>query len=133
MLYKTCCYCKRKLKLNEKCSRCSKIRNEVYDKNSRDKEAQVFYNSRDWKLTRKKVMSKYNYLDLYALKVLGKLVQADVVHHIVEFREDKSKALDVSNLIPLSHQSHNLIHALYDKSKQSKNETIQLLKKLLQM
>lgn len=131
MLYKTCSTCKKKLKLNEKCEKCSKNRNKFYDKHQRDKESQTFYNSKEWKKTRAYVMSKYNYIDLYALKVLGKLVQADVVHHIEEYKDNKKKALDVSNLIPLSHQSHNMIHGLYDKGEKSKKETIKLLRKLL--
>lgn len=131
MLYKTCNKCKRKLKINEKCKYCLKEKNKIYDSFKRNSESRAFYNSNEWKITRDFIMNKYNYLDLYALKVLNKIIKADVVHHIVEYREDKTKALDEFNLIPLSHTTHNLIHTLYNRSEETKKDIIKLLKSLL--
>jgi hypothetical protein len=47
----------------------------------------------------------------------GEIVIADTVHHVIEFKSNKTKALDISNLISLSNSTHAFIHQLYKKDK----------------
>lgn len=130
MLYKTCNLCKKRLRLNQKCSECNNKRNILYDKNKRNLISKKFYDSVAWRKKRNYILNKYNYLDVYALKVLGKIVKADLVHHIIEYNEAPQKGLDDDNLIPLSQQNHNMIHSLYEKNKK---ETVKLLKSLVEI
>jgi hypothetical protein len=48
----------------------------------------------------------------------GEMVAADTVHHVIEFKTDKTKALDINNLISLSNSTHAMIHQLYKKDKE---------------
>lgn len=119
MLYRTCSNCKKKLQLKEKCS-CRKEYNKLYDKRFRNKEARSFYKSKEWLSIRKAVLERFNYIDMYELNTTGKIIPADVVHHIVPLEESAKKALDIKNLIPVSNSNHNRIHREYDKSIDSK-------------
>lgn len=126
MLYKFC-RCGKKILIEEKfCAEC-KSKEEIYKKerykkyqNSRkDKKEQQFYNSKEWKSKREFVLSKYNYIDIYAYYTDGTITVSDTVHHIVEIKEDYNKRLEVLNLFCCSKESHKLIHEKYftDKEK----------------
>lgn len=93
-----------------------------YDNSSR-KNAE-FYHSREWQEIRQFIIYKYNGLDLYEYYVNHKIVRADTVHHIIEIKEDKTKSLDISNLIPLSSSNHSKIHKLYLKKKKETQELL---------
>ena len=70
------------------------------------------------KLTRKDY-NKYNGLCLMCYFKYKILTIANVVHHIVELKEDYTKRLDEDNLITLCHSCHNILHGNYtDKEKQ---------------
>ena len=75
-------------------------------RNERDKTYIQFYQGRVWKSTRKSVMLEYDYLCQECLRQ-GYYQQANVVDHIIELKDDWSKRLDKSNLIPLCHSCHN--------------------------
>ena len=75
-------------------------------RNERDKTYIQFYQGRQWKNTRKSVMLEYDYLCQECLRQ-GYYQQANVVDHIIELKDDWSKRLDKSNLIPLCHSCHN--------------------------
>jgi 5-methylcytosine-specific restriction protein A len=109
------------------CDVCTKIaeeikqdRNRYYDKNQRDKEAEVFYHSQAWIKLRDDVIRTYNGLCLYSLLINNEIVPADIVHHIISIKQDKSKSLDKSNLIPVCSSVHNAIEAEYDKGESYK-------------
>ena len=72
----------------------------------RDKTYIKFYQSREWKNTRKSVMIE----DGLCQECLrqGYYKQADVVDHIIELKDDWDKRLDKSNLRPLCHEHHNI-------------------------
>ncbi|MCS4471110.1 HNH endonuclease [Clostridium botulinum] len=55
-----------------------------------------------------------------------KIVPYDVVHHIIELRQDYNKRIKKHNLLCLCHECHNIVHTEYKKSKKSK-EAIQLM------
>jgi hypothetical protein len=59
-----------------------------------DKDEQAFYNSEAWLLTREYIKGKYKGLCLYSYYVLGEIVFSDMVHHIVELKEDWDLRLD---------------------------------------
>ena len=75
-------------------------------RNERDKTYIQFYQSKQWKNTRKSVMLEYDYLCQECLRQ-GYYQQANVVDHIIELKDDWSKRLDKDNLIPLCHSCHN--------------------------
>lgn len=60
-----------------------------------------------------------------------KIVQADLVHHIIEIKQDYSKRIDTGNLIYLTNSNNQLIHELYNKDKQTKDQIQRLLQSLL--
>ncbi len=100
-----------------------------YDKNIRDKETTSFYNSDEWERTRTEVLRNYKGLDLYEYYINKKIVYVDAVHHIVELKDDWSKRIDISNLIPMTSSTHGMIHKLYKKDKQGTQKLLfELLK-----
>ena len=123
MLKKLCSKCGKVIPYgNYRCSNCEikckdkKINNRYYNKFMRDKVAQTFYDSPKWKRVRKVVLSRDLGICLVC-KSKGVISYADVVHHIVELKEDNSKSLDVNNLISLCSSCHNKIHSQYKINK----------------
>jgi 5-methylcytosine-specific restriction protein A len=106
--------------------------NRLYDKTirrGRDKVYTDFYHSGAWEATRDAVLQRYSGIDLYAYYIEHRIVPADMVHHIVELKDDWSVRLDTKNLIPLSDDSHRTIGKLY---KREKDGTQELLRELMQ-
>ena len=68
-----------------------------------------------------KVKARANGLDEYAL-ASGHIERGNTVHHIYTIDERPDLKLSVDNLIYLSAQTHNQIHAEYDKSNARKKE-----------
>mgnify|MGYP005767342187 CR=1 FL=1 len=70
---------------------------------------------------------------LYCLLVFDKLVPREANHHIVEIKEDWSRRLEDSNIIPLCDRCHKHIHYEYKidiKNKRNMQEKLfNLLKK----
>ena len=81
-------------------------RDKEYDAKYRDQKAKAFYNSKAWQLTRQKVLTLDNCIDLYLYATERRIVRATLVHHIIEYREDQSKGLDLYNLISVSEETH---------------------------
>ena len=130
MLKKLCSKCKRRIPLNKsRCSKCEeeyqdkKIGNRYYNKYIRDKKSQTFYDSREWKSIRKVVMSRDLGLCLIC-RSKGVISYADVVHHIIELKEDNSKYfLSFIDSITTSKESENdLIEYLINEGKLKNNE-----------
>lgn len=79
-------------------------------------------------------MSVYEYVDIYALYVqheLKTLDDSDPIHHIVELEEDWEQRLNPMNLIPLKHETHSIITALYKRSRASMYATQKQLRSLI--
>lgn len=104
-------------------------RNRYYDRHVRDKQADGFYQSREWEALRSYVLSMHNGLDLYAYYIDKKIEYATTGHHIEELKEAWSKRLNVDNIFPCNESNHNRIHAMYKKDKKG---TQRLLRELLQ-
>ena len=67
----------------------------------------------------------------YAYHILHEIRRADTVHHITPLREDWTRRLDITNLIPLASSTHNAIHTLYDQDAATKATTQALLRQIL--
>lgn len=80
-----------------------------YNKHSRNKTITSFYKSTDWKRTRELVLLRDNRLCQRCLRE-HRFTPADMVHHIVEVKQDWSKRLDLSNLESLCNACHNKVH-----------------------
>lgn len=97
-----------------------------------DKKEQAFYNSKSWLMTRDYIKGKYNGLCLMCLLEDDKVNYTDIVHHIIEIKEDWNKRLLVDNLVPLCQHHHWYVHTEYNKNKYSKQDMQERLLKLLQ-
>jgi 5-methylcytosine-specific restriction protein A len=122
---------------NTYCDKCQEIadRNKkdsvkYYNTNVRDKESQSFYNSKAWKNIVKVVKSRQHGLCLMCLES-NSISYYNVIHHIVELKEDKDKALDINNLICLCSSCHAKIHGEYNKSIDTKKVMQNKLKQLI--
>lgn len=101
----------RNAKLCAKCTEKERERKKSYDK-TRDKDIVSFYNSKTWKIIRDLVKSRDNNLCLLCLEK-DRISVCNVIHHVVEVREEWDKRLDKDNCISLCHDCHNKVHAAY--------------------
>lgn len=123
------------LKMCEECEQRQQSRFVTYNKTRRDQRAAEFYLSKQWRALRSAIMSVYEYVDIYALyvqKEIKTLDESDPVHHIIELEEDWEQRLNPMNLIPLKHETHSIITALYKQSKASRKETQMQLRSLIE-
>lgn len=88
-----------------RCPQCSRHTHKVYDKNSRDKEADKFYHSKSWKQTRQKVIMRDGMM-CQECKRNGTHTRFNVVDHIIEIKDGGCK-LCLDNLECLCHSCHN--------------------------
>lgn len=75
-----------------------------------DPEYIQFYNSKEWRDLRYQALLRDEFMCQHCLEE-GKFVEATLVHHIVETRDDWSKRLDIDNLVSLCEASHNWVHS----------------------
>lgn len=118
MIYKICSRCGKRIQEGQTCP-CQKIRkaqsDRHYDKHQRDRKSTDFYRSPIWQLTRQRVLSMDQHLDVYQYMTSGRIMIADTVHHIVPLKSDWNRRLDVSNLMSLHHDTHSAIEREYDR------------------
>lgn len=120
------------IRLCEECEAKDGQRYKDYNEHRRDNKTAAFYVSREWRQMRPRVLSAYDFVDLYALHVLREIRRADTVHHIVEITEDWTRRLDTLNLFPMASSTHNTIHTLYDRDEATKAATQATLRQLLE-
>ena len=77
-----------------------------YRTNRPDAEYQAFYSSKEWKSKRDKIMAKFKYIDLYAYYKNKQIIQASLVHHIHEIKEDYSERLSEDRKSTRLNSSH---------------------------
>lgn len=80
-----------------------------YDQYQRDPEIVKFYQSAAWKKTRKLALIRDNYLCQGCLSK-KRFTNAEMVHHIVEVKDDINLRLELSNLESLCNSCHNKRH-----------------------
>lgn len=103
-------------------------RQKLYDATDRDRRGHAFYNSSKWKKTKQKVLDIDEGIDIYVHMTEGKILIADVVHHIEPLTDNWNRRLDIDNLMSLNHSTHGMIEKKYKKNKQ---EMIGILTKML--
>ena len=119
-MLKRICRCKKiipyEVKLCEECQAKEDIRvadrHKRYKYNQTDKEEERFYAATRWKNCRDFIRARDNGLCKLCYDE-GKIRYMDVVHHIVELKEDKDKAYVPTNLISLCNKCHGRVHAIY--------------------
>jgi 5-methylcytosine-specific restriction protein A len=84
-------------------------RNKRYDTYKRDKKLIQFYKGKAWIKLRDIVYQREHGLCQRCLRE-NLFKKADVVHHIVEVKEDWDRRLDPDNLESLCHRCHNQEH-----------------------
>jgi 5-methylcytosine-specific restriction endonuclease McrA len=90
------------------------------------------YESKEYRKLRKEVLKDYNYMCLWSLYIVGRVVKADTTHHIIEILDDESKATEYDNLIPLEEsQAHKEVHALYKCNDVVKRKVQGLLREMI--
>lgn len=120
------------IRLCDKCEEAAGQRYKDYNEHRRDTRTAAFYTSKEWRKTREFVLSRYDYIDLYAYYVLHEIRRADTVHHITELSEDWERRIEIANLIPLASSTHRTIHTLYDRDTATKAATQAKLRQLLE-
>ena len=86
--------------------------NRKYDEIVRDPVTVKFYRSTSWKTVRRYVLNRDNNLCQHCLRD-NVVKSAELVHHIIELKEDISKGLDPSNCISVCKACHNKIEHKY--------------------
>lgn len=118
-IYKRCPRCNKRLELGKQCE-CIKKRHTEYRKYRNDYKEQQFYKSKEWLVTKSVVTSNLKGLDIYSYYILGVKEYGEKVHHIEPIKENWNRRLDIDNLIYLTEQNHQKIHALMRKSEKDK-------------
>lgn len=114
------------MKMCEACEEREQSRHVIYNNTRRDKRTAEFYLSKEWRALRPIVLQVFDYIDIYALYVEKQIItlsDSDPIHHIIELEEEWNQRLNPLNLIPLSHNTHNSITALYKESKANMRAT----------
>ena len=91
--------------------------NKLYDRN-RNKKFRKIYESTRWRKLRLQMLLRDGYL-CQECRRQGLYTVANVVDHIIELRDDMSKAYDINNLESLCHACHN---AKTKTEKEKRNE-----------
>ena len=122
MISKICPSCGRKVPVGSKCScrRGAALRNKRREDRS-NKVTDPFYSSAAWQRKRAAVRSRYLGVDVLELYRTGKVVPAEMVHHIIPRRERPELRFDDKNLIPLSNRTHETVEAFYQESPERKH------------
>lgn len=90
-----------------------KWRKDYDDKRKGDK-YRKFYKSVQWRIVRDYILKRDNYICQDCIKD-NKITICNTVHHIIEVKEDYSKALDENNLITLCADCHNKVHKRFER------------------
>lgn len=93
---------------------CDKHKRQVskeYDKRRwlLDERIMAFYHSKEWKETRKLVLIRDHGLCQICLRN-GHIKKGNIVHHIVEVRQNFDKRLDMNNLETICQSCHTKLH-----------------------
>lgn len=95
-------------------------RHKEYDTHCRNKVSKAFYNSSEWRAARARALARDTGIDIFLYITEGRVVPADMVHHITELTEDYSKRCELDNLISVSDKTHKTV---IDKAYKDKNKT----------
>ena len=125
-IYKRCVTC-HQLYTGKRCPACKKKQDKRYRENKKaNEDLSRVYHLRLWEKCRKNILIKYFGYDIWLLAE-GQLYKPErpIIHHIIEREEAPELLFDIDNLIPVSIESHNDIHAMYKTDKAAALERIQ--------
>lgn len=108
---------------------------EYKEKRMRDEneaKRQQFYNSEAWINLHAHVAARQLCIDILEYYETGRIVQAEVYHHIEEITEAWEKRLDEDNIFGLTQSNHMRVHSEYNKDYVSKRRMQIYLKNLMQ-
>lgn len=111
MIYRRCPRCRQRIPSGSKCG-CAKQRYKEYDRTGRDRKTNAFYRSAAWRILREQAKARYMGIDIYSFYARGRIEHGHSVHHIIPIKDDWSKRLELDNLIYLTEQNHQLVHAM---------------------
>ncbi len=109
--------CENLIPMNGKyCPQCAKVatmdkqeKNKRYDLKVRDPKLVKFYHSSEWNWIRSAALVRDNHLCQECLK--QNIIQsAEIVHHIIEIKDDWSKRLQIDNCQSVCKSCHNKLH-----------------------
>ena len=126
MILKLCNRCKKNLiplgnsvceECKGKCKTEKRDRKDYYKKYNEhrtdiEKEMQYFYASSEWQELRKFILEKYKWIDIWEYYENHNIVEANILHHIIETKVNPSLKMDKYNLIPCSYKSHQYFHSV---------------------
>jgi hypothetical protein len=126
-IMKICQRCRTKHPVDQKCpnkcyERNKKESTKIYDKFQR-KNSDI-YNSADWKKLTEICKNRFNGLCLWSLIIHKRPHPGSLSHHIIEINDDRSRALDIDNLVYLSDEAHREVHELYKNDKRNTQHRI---------
>jgi len=105
-------------------------RNREYKMARQDRDIQAIYNSKTWKMMVIIIKNRDNGLCLLCASE-KKIGYYDTIHHIIELKDDITKAFNKDNLITLCESCHQKVHKAYKISKLSKQQMQEKLFKIL--
>lgn len=105
------------------CKECTSRINKDYNRYKRDMETQKIYNSKEWEISKSKAEDRDMGLCIscYHNKTIK---YSQLVHHIIELKDDLSKAFDLNNLICLCESCHQKIHKVYKTKNKVKMQNL---------
>jgi len=123
--YRRCNSC-HELYQGKSCPECTRKRARANQRNAIDRNANLrIYHSRLWRRCRENVLMKYTGIDIWLLGIgIQRKCDRPQVHHIIERDEAPELAYDIDNLITVTKESHEEIHAAYLVDKQGALERI---------
>lgn len=114
-IYRRCNQC-HQLYTGKDCPQCKPRREAAYQRRKlKENEHLKLYHSRVWRRCRDTVIMKYYGFDVWLLgEGIWKVCKPAYIHHILERDERPDLFLELDNLIPVTHASHEEIHSWYD-------------------
>lgn len=110
MIYKRCSRCGKRIPAGTTC-KCMK-------REYREPQGiYKLYHTQRWRNLRVVVIAQFDGIDQWALHQHNRIEYAETAHHIIPTSDDPSLFFSFNNLIPVSRQSHDEIHALYKTDK----------------
>ncbi|OLS02892.1 HNH endonuclease [Tissierella creatinophila DSM 6911] len=123
-------YLKSCIECEELYSKDNRAKHSLYNRYQRDEGIQKIYNNKQWTIVKQRAEFRDNNLCILCLS--NKTIKSSqAVHHIIELKEDISKAFDLNNLICLCESCHQSVHNKYKRSDKLKEETQSLLLTLI--
>ena len=97
----------------------------------------AFYNSARWRRLRARVLAEFHGESQYELGLSPRrIVRAEVVHHVMHVEDYPGWALSefvldehgeiIRNLVPLSHEAHDIAHGRFGKAQRIKGDDISI-------